>query len=440
MTVKFLLGAYCALVTAAFCTAQDEALQRDTLKYGTDNEISALINTLKKDNADYLDNDLTQIVQNTKNSKIKSQIIGFFAEREKKGLENDAIYIIENRDEIESSNVLSAIDYLRAIKYTKAQDVLRALLEVDEEVYTNAVIKAIGTATDATNADSTADYLISYYQEKNPADDFQRSVILALGETRSKRATAFLNGIISENERAGLTIAALSSVANIADDNSLNVVIHAASSKDPVIRAASVEALGSFNGDATVKALLDAFRDSFYKTRLAAVKSAGKRRIKEAVPYLKFRIEKDDVPAVQDEAVRSLGLIGDNESNNILESFFDDKKTADRLKIIIAEMLIKTNADEFTDKIIAKLDESKRLNQKQLYKGLINALSKAETPRIQPLVARLFASKDATDKAYALELTAINKFGNFAPEVGHLASESNSGLARKAKEVLEKLQ
>ncbi|MDR2510408.1 MAG: HEAT repeat domain-containing protein [Spirochaetaceae bacterium] len=440
MTVRtrYFIICFLPLCVTAFA-ADSEETQRDILKYGTDNEISELIKTLKKDNAEYLDGELFELVRDTRNSVIRAQVIVFFTERGKDGLEKEAVDLIENRDDVEASNVLAAISYLGKVKYGKAQPALRSLLEAGEERYTAAAIRAIGGAVNSGNADETAAFLIDYYEKKNPAEDLQREIVWALGETGAGKASAFLADIITTNERPALSIAALDAAGKIAGKEAREAVIDAVSSKDPNVRAGAVGALARFEGDDVDKTLLDAFRDSYYRTRLAAVKAAGTRKLKAAVPYLKFRAEKDETPAVREEAARSLGGIGNAECADALEKIFTDKKTPDKLRGVCAEMLLKIDADRYAEQIVSAFDEAKRTNQKQLSNALINALSKAKTKKVIPLTRRLFASKDALDKAFALELTAINGFSELTPEVRRLAEAENSGLSRKAKDVLSRL-
>lgn len=420
--------------------AQSDDAQRDILRYGTDNEINELIKTLKKDNAEYLDEELTSLARTTKNPVIKSQVLGFFSARSKTGLESVALTLIDNRDNEETVNVLAALDYLGTVKYSSAQKTIRALVDDGNDRLTNAALRTVGSAVNEANAGDAAEFLIDYYETKNPGEETQREIVMALGETGSKRATEFLSGIIGANERPVLTMTALSSVAKIADPDALDAVTGATASKDPAIRAAAVEALGSFDGKAVDEALLDAFRDSHFRTRLAAVKAAGKRKLAPAIPFLKFRSEKDEVPSVQDESLRSLGAIGNAESAAALEAVFDEKRTPDRLKGIAAQQLVQIDAGRYAQKIITKYDEAKRLNQKQLAAALISALGKAKTDEVRSLTGRLFASKDATDKAYALELTRLNHFDSFRPDVQRLANEENSGIARRAREVLADLE
>ncbi|MDR3301092.1 MAG: HEAT repeat domain-containing protein [Spirochaetaceae bacterium] len=434
----------CFLLSSAFIMAQDsEEAQHEILLYGTDSEIAALIQTLKKNKADYLDDDLATLVRSTKNPQIKSAVIAFFSEREKSGLENEALYLIENRDDIESAHVIAAIEYLGRIRYEKAQQPLRALLDADEDSYRMQAVKAIGRTAGEASADDAAEYLINYYNTKTVSDDAQRELVLALGETHSKKASPFLVELVNENIRPGLTLSALGALEMIKDESALDTIASQLESKDPNIRAAAVGALGSFSGAAAEQTIIDAFRDSYYKTRLAAVKAAGEKLSAQAVPYLKFRAEKDEVQAVKEEAVRALGAIGaagDGKAADALETIFDDKKTSDRNRILAAELLAAINGEKYAGKIIEKIDEAKRTNQKQVYNGLVAAISKAKSAKLSALAGQLFASKNASDIAFALEITGNNRFNAFLAETQRLAQDANSGLARKATEVLQKLQ
>ena len=69
------------------------------IKYGTETEIANLIQALRNENADYLDNELIKLIDSTKNQKILSGVFGFFGEREKSGLEDRAIKAIEERED-----------------------------------------------------------------------------------------------------------------------------------------------------------------------------------------------------------------------------------------------------------------------------------------------------------------------------------------------------
>ena len=70
-----------AFVSASLGAQEIEPARLNTIKYGTETEIAALIQSLKAEGADYLDNELIALVENTRNTKILSGLFTFFGDR-----------------------------------------------------------------------------------------------------------------------------------------------------------------------------------------------------------------------------------------------------------------------------------------------------------------------------------------------------------------------
>ncbi|MCL2810049.1 MAG: hypothetical protein FWD24_08335, partial [Treponema sp.] len=66
-----------------FAQQDVEATRRDTIQYGTETEIASLIQSLRTENADYLDDELMVLIETSKNQRILTGVFGFFGEREK---------------------------------------------------------------------------------------------------------------------------------------------------------------------------------------------------------------------------------------------------------------------------------------------------------------------------------------------------------------------
>jgi hypothetical protein len=187
------------------------------------------------------------------------------------------------------------------------------------------------------------------------------------------------------------------------------------------------------------KAILEAFRDSYYRTRIGAAQAARKRRLEDAVPYLEVRVERDDVPAVKEEAVRALGAIGSGKAVEILEKFFNEPKYSDRIRILAGNMLMDNDADKYADKLILELDNAKKASQTALYNGLLKVLGESKTGKLESAARRFLESGGVTEKSYALDMAVNNNFRGFSQEIKALTEDKNAGLARKAKVTLEKL-
>ena len=425
--------------------AQDETRTREearlaTIQYGTETEIAALIQTLKTEGADYLDNEIVKLVENSRNQRILSGAFSFFAEREKGGLESRAIRAIEERENERSETVLAAIDYLGKVKAANAAPVLQKLIEGGEKRLVNPAIRSLGRigGADNSSADSAA-YLIDFYEKNSPDDEGRREIVAALGSTGSAAAVEFLTGIASNGaERATLRIAALDSLAKIGDPGGLKAVLDCVSADDPNLRSAAVTALGPFSGSAVDDAILDAFRDSYYRTRSAAAQASRQRKLAAAVPYLKFRAERDEVPTVREDAIRALGAIADGESVKILEELFTERKNSDRTRMVAGEMLMQIQSDQYIDKFVMELDEAKQKNQTALYNGLLKIVGGTKGSNMEAITRRLMQNSGIIERSYALDMAVNNNLTSLTEEVKVVAKDRNESLAAKARRTLEK--
>ncbi|AEF85882.1 conserved hypothetical protein [Treponema primitia ZAS-2] len=290
------------------------------------------------------------------------------------------------------------------------------------------------------DAAELARYLIDFYNNRSPGDENRREIIVALGDVKSPAGLPLLREIAENNdERAPLRMSALEALAKIGDSDGLDAVLLSVESADPNVRSTAVAALGPFKGSEVDNAIIEAFRDSYYRTRMAAAQAARDRRFVEAVPYLRYRAERDDVPAVKDEAIKALGTIANPEALDILSSLFSERKNADRVRLLSAEMLIQNKADAYTAKLIEELDEAKRKNQTPLYNGFLRVLGMAKTPVLEDLAKRFFFSGGVVEKAYAMDMVANNDFRSLADTVREYLDEKNGSLSRKAHATLEKM-
>jgi HEAT repeat protein len=419
-----------------------ESSRLATIRYGTETEIASLIQSLRTEGADYLDDELAALVENTRNRNILRGVFAFFGERNKGGLEDRAIRAIEERDEETNDTILAAIDYIGKVKAEQAAEPLKGLIDLGERRFMNASFLALGrvSAADKRQANETAEYLVDYYNNREPSDEYRRDIIVAIGETASSGGVELLSSIAAGGEeRMVLRIAALEGLSKIGDKDGLEAVISAVSDGDPNVRSSAVAALGPFEGKAVDNAILEAFRDSYYRTRIGAAQAAKMRKLADAVPYLEVRIEKDDVPAVKDESIRALGAIGSSNAIEVLEKFFNERKSSDRIRTLAGNMLMDNNADKYVDKLILELDNAKASNQTALYNGLLKVVGESKTGKLESITRRFLESGGITEKSYALDMAVNNNFRGFSTEIKALTEDKNASLARKAKVTQEKL-
>lgn len=436
----------CALTAAAFSQSDGrsvEELRRDTVRYGTDTEILDLIQKLASEKAAYLDSELKAVAEKTTNGRILSGIFGFFSDRDVPGLEDRAIGLIVSRDGISGEALTAAINYVGARKALAASDALKDILEAEEKAFSGPAVRSlgrIGSALDGGGAANMAEYLMDYYTDREPTDEVKREIIVALGELRVMEGVEFLADLAAKaEERPFRRITALEALKKIGHEGGFNAVLAALGAQDANVRAAAVAALGPFKDKKADAAILEAFRDSFYKARMAAASAAGERALAEAVPYLRYRAERDEVAAVKDEAIRALGAVADRPAAEALSALFLERRNSDRVRSLAAEQLLALDAPSYVERIIGELDEAKARKQNALYGALSKVLSTAETWKLKDLAARFISSGDVVEKAYGMEMAGRNGFRDLGDLIRPLAGDKNPTIARRAKEALEKL-
>ncbi|MDR1030265.1 MAG: HEAT repeat domain-containing protein [Treponema sp.] len=448
-----LLPANLAFAAESAVTKSEEQQRMDTIRYGTETEIAALIQTLKSERSsneassqskseNNLDDELIALTRNTRNQHILSGVLTFFGDRNKKGLEQRAVKAIEERDDEAFETVMAAIDYLGKVKALDALGPLEQLLDAQEAQFMDVAFRALGRVASGgstKNKDDTAAYLIDFYTYENPPDQNRRELIVALGETGSQTGVSLLSEIAGNSQERGvLRMAALEGLAKIGDSSGLDGILEALSSTDPNVRSTAVAALGPFSGKSVDDAILESFRDSYYRTRIGAASAAGTRKLTAAIPYLQYRAERDEVPNVRDEAIKALGAIGNAEAKLVLEELFTERKHASRIRIRAAEMLIANDPGTYLEKVIVELDEAKKAKQTSLYNSFLGVLSRAKTGKIETQVRRFLDSGGVIEKSTALDMISLNELRSFAPELRTLRDDpKNTSLARKARNTLE---
>ncbi|MDR2701011.1 MAG: HEAT repeat domain-containing protein [Spirochaetaceae bacterium] len=429
------------------------------IRYGTDTEIANLIKILRNEQPSSppvaiagpetkIDKELLALMEKTKNRTILSGIFGYFSDREIGGLEKRALAAVKDRDYEAAETVAAAIYYLGKLRAgssgaeetvaREAGQVFKDIMNGEESRFLSVTIRSLGQIGEKYDPAETAEYLMDYYANHEMGDENRRLLVAAVGDTKAKEGVSFLVSIAeNEDERAVLRIAAMEALAKIADVSGLPVLISAVSSKDPNVRASAVGALGPFPGEEADAVIIEAFRDSFYRARIAAAKAAGERKLAASVPFLRFRCENDEVPAVRDEAVKALGLIGGKEAEQVLVELFKERKNNDRIRINAGEMLLTKGSVDYVTDVIIELDEAKKKNQTALYNGFLRILGEAKSPKLEDLARRFFAAGGVVEKSYALDFCSRNNFRGLADEIRKLTDPKNGSLSKKSLALLE---
>ncbi|MDR0550626.1 MAG: HEAT repeat domain-containing protein [Spirochaetaceae bacterium] len=458
-----LLSCFCVFFPLTLAAQNDEAENyRQVIKYGTDAELTKLIQTLKQEKNTNFDEDLITMANSTKSVPVRQAVIVYFTQQEAdSGADVGKIAaltldLLRKREGEDAALVSAALDYTTQKGEADAVPVLRGIIESGEARFLPQALRAYGKVlknADTGEKEKGAEFLQTVYGEKSDNIEARRLALEAMGEGMLGSAAPFLRQLITNaDENSILRVEALNSAGKLGDalggDDLRGAVIGALGATEPLVRTAAVGALGKFAGDEADAALLDALRDSFFRTRLAAIKAlaerknaglAGARTLENLAGFLEFRARNDEAANVREEAVKTLGIYQTAEADKALEAVYNDKRAPEKIRLLAAETLIKNDGSRWTRKFMADMDEAKKAKQKSLHAGLVKALSAAKGSGVDDLAAALLAG-DALDQSYALDIIGSNKLTRFRSQVEAIAGDTKNGLNKKAKSTLEKIK
>ena len=413
--------------------AKQDAKRRETIKYGTDAELISLITALENEKNATMDGDLLNALNGSTGTKFIDAIFAYLTRGKKKGGEDKALRLLENRDKESNSNIDSSIQYLACVKEKKAGVYFTAILDSEDSRFSNAAARALG----ACGGEEDADFLIKFVKERNPSDALNGDIIYALGELKSNHATGFLTDILMNAEaKAFKKILAIEALGKIKDTAAIEQLLSSQKDADANVRAYATASLASFSDEKSGQAIIECFRDSFYKVRIAAAKAAAERKLDAAIPFLKYRAEHDEVAAVKEESISALGAIGSTQALEILGAFFSDKNTADRLRIAAAKAMMEREPDLNASNLIAAIDQARADKKMQLYHGLSKIVSSTKSSKLEEYARILLASTDLSDKIYGIDLFIANGYESLKELIRPLEKDANASIARKARQAL----
>jgi len=181
-----------------------------------------------------------------------------------------------------------------------------------------------------------------------------RSVISALGDTKSRQAIPHLKEILENKDKKELHAVTVTVLGEIGGDEIFPTLLQALESSNDLVRVRAALALGELRTEKAVPHFLKLIKDGNESLRAIAASSLGLIGDKLAVEPLVAALN-DEAEAVRAIAASSLGCLGDATAIPSLEKIFNDKSEAVRKqaaaalsKIRSREKPEKTNSNNST--------------------------------------------------------------------------------------------
>ena len=189
--------------------------RKDILRYGLDNEVVGLIETLIKEKDREFLPLLADMFASAKSTALKDKIIDCCAEFEYAGLKDAALAVLEDPYDEKKSTVSAFIRYAEKIKLSEAAPFLRSIIEKDDTDFFNGAVSALGSI----GSEEDASFLADRFESEDLTVAQKQNIVKALGKLKADRTFDALAAMArNEDENAFVRMYAAEAIGNIRSD------------------------------------------------------------------------------------------------------------------------------------------------------------------------------------------------------------------------------
>lgn len=306
--------------------------------------------------------------------------------------------LIEALEDPEPEVRMNSAEALGELKAPEAVDPLIELLDYDNDEVRSKVVFALGAIGDQ----KAAVPLIDLFGDRELGD----SAANAVGNLGGKEAVEKLLGLLDSRD-SNVRINSICALRQIHDPIAIPYLIEMLNDKVPEVRKEAAFALGFFiepeEAAQTELPLIDALGDSEPEVQEVAVRSLGKIKSKDSIPYLEELLQ-DNNQNLQIAAVTALGKIGDPGAVDSLTHLLEYEKWQVRKEVVDA--LVETGDSGAVGPLISLLgDENYRVRQ-----CAADGLGKLGDQRaVEPLIKALEIERER--EVRVAEVRALGELG-----------------------------
>ncbi|HUX36989.1 MAG TPA: HEAT repeat domain-containing protein [Rectinemataceae bacterium] len=428
-------GAPSSVSSASSKTPAIDQKRRDIILYGIDSELIDLFGNLASEKNSAYNDDTKAVFERTKNPKLLGAILELWSSLDWKGGEKDAADLVGNRDNQDARVVASALAYLGKIKSKAGLTYAKAMLDENDTTIIPSLIGMMGKV----GGEPEEDILLSWLKGDTIQEAFREAAIQALGDMGAKKSVDWLSTLLKDSgaQRYERVLAA-TSLGKIAMPSSLDTLIKAAQGDDTLVQASAIAAIGNLDGAAADSALIEALRDSYPQSRIAACKAIAQKKLAIALPNLEYKATNDPDKGVKTEAVKSIAALGKKDGFAFLVKMMNDDSASPEMRRLAFGLLMRKDASSSMDALLARLGTEAKSADRSLYTVFVREIaSAADAADAAPLAKILLGDKDYLIRLGGLQWAQGTKSPAIEAEVAALAmADPNEAVKKLAAHVL----
>ncbi len=408
--------------------------KEDTLKYGIETDITALIDDLIKNEDPRFSDIIYDLFQTTRSSAVREKIIQYFIALKDPCIEDYCVTILNDPFDTKNSTVSLCFKYISTVKCKAAINAVINLLEGENTEYFSGAITTLGEI----GGTKEAVYLSQYLDRDSLTVPQRQQLMRVLGKLKAVKTWKKLSTIVkNEDENTFVRMYAAEAIGEMKKKESIPILSDLFENSNPNIRQYAIKGLSYFSDQKAENVIIQGIKDKYYKVRIESIKAAAKQNIQEAVPYIIYRVNKDPENVVKKECYTALASLNTEKGNEYLVSLLTDKKVSDSKKSLAAKALMKDNTSGEQEILTLAKECLKDDKRKDLRYALGKLFVEYGRPAYSEICKMYLSSKDVSTVGIGLDLYGKGKYDSCKDTVQSIASDDKAGVNKnKAERIL----
>ncbi|MBN2444741.1 MAG: HEAT repeat domain-containing protein [Spirochaetales bacterium] len=405
---------------------------RETLLFGIADEIIEVLKSIKSAKETALNNELVKVLSTSVNTDLQKAILDYFTQLEYDGGESTAFTFLSEAEERElnTSFLISLINYLASIKSEKLKGQLTSLIEKEDNELSMTAIRAIGKIMDT----SKVEYLLEKLDDSEFPDERKPSILLVLGDLKAIEAVDSLIEIVEDKYQEKIwRMYACDSLGKIGDDRAVPVLKKTFSENDALLRAYAAHALSAFDLSSVIDLLIQGLKDSNWNVRFHCAQALANKDAKKAIDILIYKAKKDPVKKVQLEALKALGKIGTKKCFDFIRETFSEKFESLDTKQLCLDLLVDNdlaNSLDIIKKVMTEFMDAPA-HEFKIVDLIAKKLSITESPLLQDIFKNFLQSDNMYIRIYGIRGAALNRFMGLKEKIRILSEKDPVAVVRR---------
>lgn len=415
---------------------------RETLRFGMDTQVAELLSTLTDQRIEALSDDIVDLLQEDRSSRVIERAIAYFQEIDDPRGEAAARDVISEFDTRTETTVLEAIRYI-SNTVTESENDTREVLRTAVEFASERVAAEAALALGRLGDTDSIPVLQQIFDRRNSVA-VQGNIMLAFGEL-GPAVDGAVDWLIelAESDAQSNTVRyyAVDALGRIGNPEAVPSARALLSSDDGLMRAYALSALLALEAEDLDTALLSAIRDDNWRVRQLAVEGMGASGNTEHVDAVSFVSRRDPDHRVRRSALQSLADLDTRDGWNVIRELMLSRSAPHESRVFAVELLADQPGGS-TIEAFAELYEQQEGNRDlRLLQQLARSASTMETRELEPLYELFLSHEDAAIRTYAVRGIALNRMGSFREELERYSEREGgpASLRRAVDEALENM-